>query len=1154
MKNQKLPVDSYRAQIINSVINNSVVIITAETGAGKSTRVPQFLLDEGYSLVVTQPRRLAARSVAKRVAQERNCELGSEIGFRTAYEKQDGPNTRCLFVTDGLALVRELMGTHRHQILVLDEVHEWNLNMEVLVAWSKRQIESGVEFKLVIMSATLEAEKLSLYFNNAPVISIPGRCYPVEEQVSSGNMGQDISSLLKEGRNVLAFQPGKKEIGELWSQLESYGLNAEILPLHGELEADEQDRVFRSYSRPKCVIATNVAQTSITIEDIDAVVDGGTERRIELNEGVEGLFLKAISLADRAQRKGRAGRCREGVYIDCCPTDDENRLAFPEAEILRVRLDQTVLRLAEAKIDAEELNFFHQPPQDQIHEAKQALRALGCMDESGLVTAIGRQVSRLPISVQYGRMVIAAEKYGVVDDIIDIAAILEQGGVTARKVTIGDDVMDAVDLWRPAFCPKEEDSDPMAQLAVFRGARNMSNEERRLKGVFVKAYHQARDRRQLLANALKGKISSFQSSGKREDILKALCAGMVEHLYQGSWSDYRNGDGYSRRLSNESIVNGKNWIVGQPFDLATRRGIFRLVTMATNVDTSWLVEVAPQLAKVEEGVSPKFDSEKDVCVSTRQTFFNDMLVKEEVLETPDHPEAAKIFGNWLVNKLSYGYSIDNYEFAAADNEIIKRAKELNRRAGEKIFVYPFERSEWQEFVSLKLVSAKCLAEIKVEDFLLTNIDAELEAKVLADNPDSILVNGEEISVNYNNNQAAIRINAEQAKNQIGTLSLAGGRQLRLYVDSYTSFDSFDEVNVYFENRRLEEAWRIKESELRNAPWLESGESFVALLKELQPLEYAQKDNGEKVYAFPYISLSGNSFRLAIHKDSKDAKLANRSAIISMMRALLSGEFFLESDRPWYSWGWTAMTERFQTESTRIISQVVERANAENFSELLSESRQGLRTLKANLLSENSEVGELIEEAENNFSNHFSNQSLELISEESSRFRYLVSEARSLSNEANFLEAKVKINEANNFIAGLVDLLKTRQADRDALVRANNIPAYLLNAFANDVDRALQFMDNVSKLPTRKIDAHEISCGRARVSRNLSDVWSSIGETSDFFCGADPNDVKYYVSEYHFGNDTSYEEPKQLRQENWQDKVGTSNDAMAEALRRAGLIK
>ncbi len=520
------------------------------------------------------------------------------------------------------------------------------------MAWAKGQIEAGADFKVVIMSATLESEKLSDFYGNAPVIEVPGRLFPVEERPTGYKIQDDAAKLLKEGRNVLIFQPGKVEIADTVSYLESLeDLSAEILPLHGELSPEDQAKCFKHYGRPKCVVSTNVAQTSVTIDDIDAVVDSGTERRVELVNGVEGLYLKPISYADAKQRKGRAGRTKNGIYIDHCGSS--SRLDFPKAEILRVRLDQTVLRLAESGIDAEEMEFFHQPDKAEIHEAKRALKALGCLDDDGQVTKIGHRVAKLPISVQFGRMIIEAEKLGVVDDVVDVAALLEQGDITIRKTKEG---VLGKRVWAPKICPNETESDVLAQLAVYRAAHNMSKAEMVENGVFVKAFFQAKEKRRHLANSLRGKIRNFESSGRREDILRSICAGMVDHLFRYNCGDYINGDNQCRQLSEGSIVSSAEWLVGIPFDLEikARRGrmTLHLITMATKVDPEWLVEVAPQLVKVEKGLSPYFDSEQDSCFSTTKVHFNGQVVKQEKEASPEHDQATVIFADWLAGQMA----------------------------------------------------------------------------------------------------------------------------------------------------------------------------------------------------------------------------------------------------------------------------------------------------------------------------------------------------------------------------------------------------------------------------------------------------------------------------------------------------------------------
>jgi len=649
--NQSLPITAFKDQILGAVKNNSVVVITAETGAGKSTQVPQYLLEVGYNIVVTQPRRLASRTVAERVAEEYGEELGKTVGFRTAMERKDSKSTRCLFCTDGLALVRELMGQGKHQVLVLDEVHEWNINIETLVAWVHHHLAQGADFKVVLMSATIEAGKLAKFFSNAPVIEVPGRTFPVSEKSASGrNNAEEAIALLHKGHNVLVFEPGKKEILETIDLIERSGVSAEIIPLHGDLDSAEQKKAFQHYARPKCVVSTNVAQTSVTIDDIDAVVDGGMERRVEVVDGVEGLYLKAISYADSKQRKGRAGRTKVGVYVDMCPSSE--RTDFPVAEILRSRLDQTVLRLAEAGFDMEELDFFHQPEKSEIHEAKRALTALGCMDEKGEVTKIGKQVARLPISVQFARMVVEADRLGVVDDVITIAAILEQGEITARPKR-----GEFFPQWR-RLVTGEDSSDLMAQLAIWKLAEKMSKDEMIKNGIFVKAFFQAKEKRRHLAEALRGKVRDFVSSGKRENILKAVCAGMVDHLYRGTFGSWTNGDGVARELARESVVSRGEWIVGLPFDLEIpiRGGwkkTLRLVRMVTKVDPMWLAEIAPQLVRVEGGYNPQFDMNLDSVVSTQYVFFNGTKIREEIVPTPNHPDAHNIFLATLAGRMSH---------------------------------------------------------------------------------------------------------------------------------------------------------------------------------------------------------------------------------------------------------------------------------------------------------------------------------------------------------------------------------------------------------------------------------------------------------------------------------------------------------------------
>lgn len=670
-----LPVLAYREQIITSVRENRVVVITAETGAGKSTQVPRFLAEAGYRVICTQPRRLAASSLAARVAEEMNTRLGDRVGFRTAEERTDSAATEVLFCTDGLQLVRELagIGAGGRTVLVLDEVHEWNLNVETLIAWARQRVAAGDDLRVVLMSATLDADRLAAFFEGAPVISVPGRLFDVvgQPRAAAGTDGARLTApttvpsrdlvakaveLAQAGRNVLVFLPGKKEIEETCEKLATQlGGRAVVLPLHGQLDRIEQAQCFKPppAGKVKVVVSTNVAQTSVTIADIDAVVDSGVERRTELVDGIEGLYLKPISQADCCQRAGRAGRVKIGAYMLCSDASWEERLRFPKAEILRSRLDQLVLRLAVQGFDATALKFFHQPDTATLADAKRTLTALGAMSSDGQVTKTGRRMAKMPIDVKYARMLIEAETRGVVTQVATIAACLEAG-----------DVRDRTTAWRSLT--QERKSDLLAVLDVYNAGMAMKGGDAlRAAGIFAKDFFRAKEVRGKLLDAVRDTVRS--DSGKfaskedeRQAILRSCVAGLVDHLYKGGHGYYTNGDRVERQLAKESVVTGGEWLVGLPKDLGIidKRGrpmTIKLVSMASAVDPTWLIEVAPQLGREEKGLNPSYDPTKDCVVSTTRKFFNGQKVAEVVVSDPEHTEAAEIFARWLADKIYNNY-------------------------------------------------------------------------------------------------------------------------------------------------------------------------------------------------------------------------------------------------------------------------------------------------------------------------------------------------------------------------------------------------------------------------------------------------------------------------------------------------------------------
>ncbi|HSW91107.1 MAG TPA: helicase-related protein, partial [Candidatus Saccharimonadales bacterium] len=440
-----LPIFDYRRSILSAIDTNQVTIITAETGAGKSTQVPQYLAEHGYQkVIVTQPRILAARNLCNRVREEWAIRTGKDadiyVGYRTAHERDDDPETTILYCTDGLQLVREITGngTLDRQVLVLDEVHEWNENMEVLVAWAKRRCQEDSHFKVVIMSATIEVDTLAAYFNTSAAITVPGRTHEVVKRPGKDVVTEIITKLDTSPSNMLVFLPGKAEIENVAAMIKAKAAErgAPVIPLHSQLEMVAQQLAFTSYPNGKVILATNIAQTSVTIDDVDVVIDSGLERRSEVQNGVEGLFIAQVSQADCLQRAGRAGRTKKGEYI-LAPLDDmpclpfEERPEYATPEILRKHIDRLALRLANVGIDIETLEFYHAPSHRAIKSAKQTLKSLGALTPSGEVTRIGRQMEQFPVESSYARMLVEAGSYSrsVQLKLAAIIGIQEVGGI-----------------------------------------------------------------------------------------------------------------------------------------------------------------------------------------------------------------------------------------------------------------------------------------------------------------------------------------------------------------------------------------------------------------------------------------------------------------------------------------------------------------------------------------------------------------------------------------------------------------------------------------------------------------------------------------------------------------------------------------------------
>lgn len=625
--NPELPTAAYKQEIIDAVDSHQVTIVSGDTGSGKSTQVPQFLYEAGYHIAMTQPRRIAAYGVAERIDEELRTVSTEElpenvVGYHTAERNTTDQSTRITVFTDGLKLVKKLNErTHtQEEVLVIDEVHEWNENIELLVAHTKKLLAENKDMKLVIMSATMDGHDLARYYGEATqaapaVIEVPGRTFGVEKaelptatvedrilhhaerlsgkkqlQIDALERGEDIDP---EPTDILVFLPGLGEINDKLGYIKKY-LPAEMrdtvkaLPLHSKIGEDMQQEVFQAHHAGiKIILATNVAQTSITVNGIDTVIDCGLERRIELDEsGVQGLRVGAASRADLTQRMGRTGRTAPGHY-ELVKLDEStdfvsfiDRPQYSVPEILRVDLARSMLRLIPAGLDIETLDFYHPIEKESIKRAKDELYGLGAIDQDGHITESGRKMNQFPLSPNSGRMMVESESYSkpVRTYMAAMTAIKEVGGLPMYSKRSSN--------WKKLT--SQTKSDMLAQLDIFIAMNGQDFDTLREFDIDVKNMRRANEQFNKVNNLVHGDeeaLATKPTPQQIEDIQHCIYAGMINQVFKYSGQNDRkrpsfrhlnSRDKTRREISNRSVVDfkGKNdgYLVGEKWRVEFKRG------------------------------------------------------------------------------------------------------------------------------------------------------------------------------------------------------------------------------------------------------------------------------------------------------------------------------------------------------------------------------------------------------------------------------------------------------------------------------------------------------------------------------------------------------------------------------------------------------
>ncbi|ELY5206110.1 ATP-dependent RNA helicase HrpA [Vibrio cholerae] len=450
-----LPVSQKRDDIAKAIAHHQVVIVAGETGSGKTTQLPKICAELGrgkYGLIGhTQPRRLAARSVANRIAEEMETELGGFVGYKVRFTDQISDQTQIKLMTDGILLaeIQNDRFLNQYDTIIIDEAHERSLNIDFILGYLKQLLPRRPDLKVIITSATIDPERFSKHFNNAPIIEVSGRTYPVEvryrplagdddsesDRDQLEGIFQAVDELCDEGLgDILIFMNGEREIRDTADALSKRNLrDTEIVPLYARLSAGEQNKIFQPHAGRRIVLATNVAETSLTVPGIKYVIDPGTARisRYSYRTKVQRLPIEPISQASANQRKGRCGRTEEGICIRLYSEEDFlSRPEFTDPEILRTNLASVILQMTALGLgDIEAFPFVEAPDKRNIQDGVRLLEELGAIndqikDPKKRLTESGKQLARLPIDPRLARMVLEASKFGCLKEVMIIASAL----------------------------------------------------------------------------------------------------------------------------------------------------------------------------------------------------------------------------------------------------------------------------------------------------------------------------------------------------------------------------------------------------------------------------------------------------------------------------------------------------------------------------------------------------------------------------------------------------------------------------------------------------------------------------------------------------------------------------------------------------------
>jgi len=627
---KELPVYGFLERLLDAVKHNQTVVVEGETGSGKTTQIPQFLVKDyarrgSKCVACTQPRRVAAMSIAQRVADEMDVALGEEVGYSIRFEDTTGPSTLLKFMTDGM-LLREAMSDpflERMSVIVLDEAHERTLSTDVLMGLLKELLNQRKDLKCVVMSATLDAEKFQSYFEGAPLLRVPGRTFPVEifytpeperDYVEAAVRTAAQIHACESAGDILVFLTGELEIEDVCQRLRNEAAKCGpdrgelvVYPLYSSLPPRQQKRIFDKAPGPrvaggmpgrKVVVSTNIAETSLTIDGIVYVVDPGFSKQKVYNPRirVESLLVSPISRASAKQRAGRAGRTRPGkcfrLYTEASFKSELQEQTYPE--ILRSKMSNVVLTLKKLGIDdLVHFDFMDPPAPETLMRALELLNYLGALDDDGALTDLGRQMAELPLDPQLAKLLLASPEYKCSNEALSVVACMSVPQIFQRprqRQREADDAKaqfahrdgDHPTLLNAYHAYKHHHSDPAWCSENFLSSRSLASAD------------SVRQQLQRIMERLNIPLVStpFDDPDYYVNLRKCILAGnflQVAHLERGG-SYLTVKDNQVVALHPSTVLDSKPpWVCYEEFVLTSRN----FVRTCTAVECRWLCEIAP---------------------------------------------------------------------------------------------------------------------------------------------------------------------------------------------------------------------------------------------------------------------------------------------------------------------------------------------------------------------------------------------------------------------------------------------------------------------------------------------------------------------------------------------------------------------------------